>query len=213
MASQWTETDNGLEISIAAVPEDGPDDGHDVTLELLLCFGQALWTKLNHSQRKAWWLLLDGEIGAGVAGEIDEDALKQKKLLLAGRYSASSNRRLELYGAASFAGTVAEYVHSLWHDVTVRLGREFLPAQQLKRRLDLLARWFPRAGAIGSFRSRPVEWHQADQLFFEVMAVNAAAFCSVLVLPQDGHLALCANRSAMWRISVNSLPQSRQAKT
>jgi hypothetical protein len=143
LASQWTETDHDLEISIATVPEDGPDDGHNITLELLLCLGQALWTKLNHSQRKAWWLLLDCEIGAGVSGEIDEEALKQKRLLLASRYSASSSRRLELYGAASFAGTVAEYVHSLWHDVTIRRGRDFLPAQQLKRRLDLLVRWFP----------------------------------------------------------------------
>jgi hypothetical protein len=124
LASQWTQTDHGLEISIAPGPEDRPDDGHDVTLELLLCLGQALWTKLNHSQRKAYWLLLDAEIGAGVDGEIDEVALKQKRLLLAGRYSASSRRRLDLYGAASFAGTAAEYVHCLWHDVVVRSGRD-----------------------------------------------------------------------------------------
>jgi hypothetical protein len=95
LASQWTETDHSLEISIALGPEDHPDDGHDVTLELLLCLGQALWTKLNDNQRKAWWLLLHWEICGGIAGEIDEEALKQKRLLLAGRYSASSNRRLE----------------------------------------------------------------------------------------------------------------------
>jgi hypothetical protein len=78
LASQWTETDHGLKISIALGPEDHPDDGHDVTLELLLCLGQALWTKLNHNQRKAWWLLLDWDICGGIAGEIDEEALKQK---------------------------------------------------------------------------------------------------------------------------------------
>jgi len=143
LASQWIETDRELDISIAAGPTDRPHDEHEVTLELLLCLGQALWTRLDHSRRKAFWLLIDGEIGAGVAGEIDERALKQKQLLLGGRFSATSRRRLDLYGAASFAGTAAEYVHSLWHDVTVRSGRDFLPAQRLKRRLDLLSGWFP----------------------------------------------------------------------
>jgi hypothetical protein len=145
LASQWSETEQGLEISIAAGPHECPHDEHDVTLELLLCFGQALWTKLNHGQRKAYWLLLDREIGAGVTGEIDEDALQQKGLLFLGRYSAASRRRLDLYGAASFAGTAAEYIHCLWHDVTVRSGRDFLPAQALKRRLKLLSVWFPPA--------------------------------------------------------------------
>jgi hypothetical protein len=145
LASQWTDTDLGLEITIAAGPEECPHDQHDVTLDLLLCLGQALWTKLNHNQYKAYWLFLDAEIGAGVPGEIDEVALKQKRLLLSGRYSASSRRRLNLYGAASFAGTAAEYVHCLWHDVILRSGRDVLPAAQLKRRLDLLSGWFPPA--------------------------------------------------------------------
>ena len=139
VASRWSETEGGLEVSVAAAGR----KEHDITLELLVCLGQALWTKLNRSQRNAYWLLLDNEIGAGVIGEIDEDALKQKRLLLSGWHSASSGRRLELYGAASFAGTAAEYIHSLWHDVTVRSGPGFLPARQLKQRLDLLSRWFP----------------------------------------------------------------------
>jgi hypothetical protein len=94
-------------------------------LELLVCLGQALWERLNHSQRKAYWLLLDSEISAGIPGEIDEEALKQKRLLLSSSNSATSRRRLERYGSASFAGTVAEYIHSLWHDVRVRTGSRF----------------------------------------------------------------------------------------
>jgi hypothetical protein len=145
IVSRWNETDHGLEISVAAGTKKRPYDEHDVALEVLLCLGQAMWSKLNARQRKAWWLLLDEEIGSGVPGEIDEDALKQKNTLLSGCYSARSRRRLELYGAASFAGTAAEYVHSLWHDVSIRCGRDFLPARPLKRRLDLLSRWFPPA--------------------------------------------------------------------
>jgi hypothetical protein len=59
-----------------------------------------------------------------VTGEIDELALDEKRALLAGR-----RKRLDRYGGASFAGTAAEYVHSLWHDVTIRTGRDYLPAR------------------------------------------------------------------------------------
>jgi hypothetical protein len=89
-------------------------------------------------------VLVDAELRAGTPGEIDEDALRQKKALLSGRFSATSRRRLERYGAASFAGTAAEYVHC-WHNVTIRSGPDFLPATQLRRRLQLLSRWYPPA--------------------------------------------------------------------
>lgn len=139
ITSRWTLTDTGMEVSLAMTA----GDGHDITLELLVCLGQALWEELSLSRRKAYWLLLDDEIGAGIPGEIDEEALKQKNLLLASRSSATSRRRLERYGSASFAGTAAEYIHSLWHDVSVRTGPRFVPAAQLRRRLELLARWYP----------------------------------------------------------------------
>ena len=139
MSSEWEGTERGLQISLAT----GGLEGHDVALELLMCLGQALWTGLSQSRRKAYWLQVDSEIRAGIPGEIDEHALKEKRLLLSGRVSAASNRRLERYGCASFAGTVAEYIHSLWHDVTIRRGRDFLPAREVGQRLELLHRWYP----------------------------------------------------------------------
>jgi hypothetical protein len=141
VVSRWTDTGRELEIEIATAGR----EGHDVALDLLLCVGQALWTKLTGDQQKAYWLLLDAELRAGIPGEIDEDALRQKKALLSGRFSATSSRRLERYGAASFAGTAAEYIHCLWHDVTIRSGPDFLPAPQLRRRLRLLSQWYPPA--------------------------------------------------------------------
>jgi hypothetical protein len=139
LASQWTATDRGVEVSLAAADR----DEHDIAMEMLLCLGQALWERLPHNQRKAYWLLLDTEIRAGITGEIDEEALREKRALMANRFSAASSRRLERYGGASFAGTAAEYVHCLWHDVEVRSGPDCLPAPQLRRRLELLSRWFP----------------------------------------------------------------------
>jgi hypothetical protein len=139
VASEWTADEREVRISIAT----GDRTNHDVAMELLICLGQALWQKLTSEQCRAYWLLLDSEFQAGVKGEIDEEALKEKRALLGSRISAASDRRLERYGRASFAGTAAEYVHSLWHDVEVVSGPEHLPAQYLRRRLELLASWFP----------------------------------------------------------------------
>jgi hypothetical protein len=137
--SQWSDTSPALEISVAA---DGGEQ-HDVAIDLLVCLGQVLWGRISRGERAAFWKLLDAEISAGVPGEIDEDALAAKRLLLASRANARSVTLLEAYGEAAFAATAAEYVHSLWHDVTVRVGAEHLPPEQLRRRLKLLERWFP----------------------------------------------------------------------
>jgi hypothetical protein len=139
VASRWTITDGGLEVSLATAG----GEAHDVAMELLLCLGQVLWDKLQEAEIRAYWLLLREEIGDGVEGEIDEQALEAKRSLLASRAHANSAAQLLRYGRASFAGTAAEYVHSLWHDVTVRAGPDYLPAPELRRRLELLADWFP----------------------------------------------------------------------
>jgi hypothetical protein len=139
IASQWTETEAGLEVSVMTA---GSED-HDIAMELLVCLGQALWERLSDEELREYWLVLDQEIRAGISGEIDEQALEEKRCLLANRVHARSRRQLTRYGRAAFAGTAAEYVHCLWHEVTTRTGRDYLPAPQLRRRLELLAGWFP----------------------------------------------------------------------
>jgi hypothetical protein len=139
VSSRWIETDTGLEISIMTAER----EDHDIALELLLCIGQALWEKLSDADFRAYWLLLAEEIGAGIKGEIDEQALAEKRSLLASRFRARNPMHLARYGRASFAGTAAEYIHCLWHDVTARMGPDYLPAPPLRRRLEMLARWFP----------------------------------------------------------------------
>jgi hypothetical protein len=138
-SSNWVWTPEGLDIALGT---QGRED-HDVGVELLLCLGEALWEKLEDAETRGYLQLLDAEIRAGVPGEIDEEALRHKSLLLTSRASARSRSRLSRYARASFTGTAAEYMHSLWHDVSVRSGPEHLPADALRRRLALLARWFP----------------------------------------------------------------------
>ncbi len=138
-SSRWRSAGGTLEVELAL---DG-EEPHDLALELLVCLGQALWDVLPRDDWQAYLRLLQAEIEAGVNGEIDETALEEKRRLLSSRLLARSPRRLERYARASFGATFAEYVHSLWHDVTVRTGEEHLPPKWLRKRLELLAAWFP----------------------------------------------------------------------
>jgi hypothetical protein len=139
VTSRWTTTSRGVEASVAT----GGFEEHDVAMELLLCLGQVLWERLSDAELREYWMLLWDEINVGIEGEIDEQALEEKRSLFESRSHASSAGCLARYSRASFAGTAAEYVHCLWHDVTVRSGPDYLPTKPLQGRLKLMARWFP----------------------------------------------------------------------
>ncbi|MGC8792051.1 MAG: hypothetical protein ACP5U2_01510 [Bryobacteraceae bacterium] len=148
--SRWRRAFEGAEIWLAA-----EGDPHDVAMELLLCVGQILWEELSSEERNQWLDRLRREMEAGVTGEIDDLALEAKNRLLADAAAARSVRRLEAYARASFASTAAEYVHCLWHDVTVRTGPEHLPARWLRARLELLQKWFPPDRGYQLFAPEP----------------------------------------------------------
>jgi hypothetical protein len=139
IASRWTAKPGGFEIELMTA---GQED-HDVAMELLLCLGQCLWERLSDHELRSYWTLLSRELEAGIEGEIDEQAYEAKRRLQRSKACARNLGRLLEYGRASFSATAAEYVHSLWHDVTVREGSNHLPAAALRRRLELLRRWFP----------------------------------------------------------------------
>lgn len=139
VASRWRLCKPGLVVSVATADV----EDHDVAMEVLRCLAQALWEKLLPAELNQYGSLLEEEIASGVEAEIDEEALEAKRLLSKSRSHARGMERLADYVRASFAATAAEYVHCLWHDVTVRTGPEFLAPAPLRRRLELLARWFP----------------------------------------------------------------------
>src|SRR6266478_5441742 len=152
VASRWRWGETGVEVEVN-LNETSP---HDCALELLTCLGQALWNSASAEERRAWLELLREEIEAEVEGEIDEGALREKRAMLSSRVLAASPRRMERYAEASFAGTLAEYVHTLWHEVTVQAGPDYLPLLWLRRRFELFSRWFPAARneTPGLFRQR-----------------------------------------------------------
>jgi hypothetical protein len=139
VASRWTTTTGALEVSVTT----RGFEEHDIAMEILVCLGQALWERLTVAELRAYWTILRDEINSGIEGEIDEQALAEKRSLLASPSHAKSALHLESYGYSSFAGTAAEYVHCLWHDVSIRSGANYLPAEPLRRRLELIEQWFP----------------------------------------------------------------------
>jgi hypothetical protein len=151
VASRWTTANDGLRVSVATA---GCEE-HDVAMELLLCLGQALWERLSDGELREYWMLLGDEIDMGIEGEIDEQALEEKRGLFERRSLGNNVKRLRRYGRASFAGTAAEYVHCLWHEVTVRSGPDYLPVPPLRRRLERLAMWFPPNRGYRLFPTTP----------------------------------------------------------
>jgi hypothetical protein len=151
VASRWTVTNDGLEVTVTTA---GIEE-HDVAMELLLCLGQGLWERLSDRELRAYWMLLCEEFSTGIEGEIDEQALEEKRSLFESRSHANNVKRLAGYARASFAGSVAEYVHCLWHEVTVRTGPDYLPVEPLRRRLELMARWFPPNRGYRLFPAAP----------------------------------------------------------
>src|ERR1019366_2199989 len=81
VTSQWTITNSGLEVSVTTT---GVEE-HDVAMELLLCLGQGLWERLSDRELRAYWVLLYDEISMGIEGEIDEQALEEKRTLFKSR--------------------------------------------------------------------------------------------------------------------------------
>jgi hypothetical protein len=139
LSSRWSRSTDCLEIDLAAADS----TAHDCALECLTCLGQVLWEFTTVTERDEWLRVLNAEFLSGVSGEIDEESLRLKRLLLSSKGLARSSRQLSRYAGTAFAGTAAEYVHCLWHDVTLREGPDFLEWHWLRRRLELFDRWFP----------------------------------------------------------------------
>ncbi len=139
LASRWTAEPGSLRIELASAGI----EPHDLAMELLIAIGECAWKRLASADQETWLRLLRAELDSGVAGEIDEDTFELKRALLASHTAASDLGSIARYAAASYAATLAEYVHCLWHEVSVRNGPQHLDAAALRRRLELFARRFP----------------------------------------------------------------------
>jgi hypothetical protein len=118
-------------------------DAHDTGFEFLGSVAELLRARLLDSELADYSRLLEEEVRHGVRGEIDEESLYAKNAYLASLTGRRQRAQFERYRDVSFAGTAAEYIHGLWHDVQIRIGPEHLPVAQLRRRMDLMTKLFP----------------------------------------------------------------------
>lgn len=114
--------------------------------------------KLSDAELRVYWELLHDEIRAAVEGEIDEASIEQKRALFSSPSHGKSALQLTRYGRAASAGTAAGYVHCLWHEVTMREGAKYLPVPALRRRMELMRRWFPPDRGYHLFPARGGSW-------------------------------------------------------
>ncbi len=135
-SSLWLERPEGLHLFLSF----GDASAHDTGFELLAALGELLVPRLSDEEFARYAKLLERELHEGARGEIDEDALEAR------------NSGQEDYVSVSLAGTLAEYMHALWHDVELRHGPEHLPTKFLRRRFDLLRELFPPNPGYNLFR-------------------------------------------------------------
>ena len=135
----WVETSERVNLLLACREV----DAHDTGFEFLASIAELLRARLSIPELAAYDEILDEEIRHGVRGEIDEESLTAKHALLAIRAWRRTRLQYEPYRDISLVSTIAEYMHGLWHDVQIRVGPEHLPLQQLRRRINLMAKLFP----------------------------------------------------------------------
>jgi len=135
----WVETPERINLLLACREL----DAHDTGFEFLGSVAELLRARLVGSELADYSRLLEEEVRQGVRGEIDEEALNAKSAYLASLTGRRQRAHFERYRDVSFAGTAAEYIHGLWHDVQIRVGPEHLPVAQLRRRMNLMAGLFP----------------------------------------------------------------------
>jgi len=135
----WLEQDGWVHIVLACREL----DAHDTGFEFLASVAELLRGKLTPEESERYTLMLEEELSEGIKGEIDEDAYAAKIPLIKTRTAHRRSGQFENYRNISLVGTVAEYLHGLWHDVQIRVGPEHLPLVQLRRRMSLLAEMFP----------------------------------------------------------------------
>jgi len=135
----WLEQDGWVHIVLACREL----DAHDTGFEFLASVAELLRGKLTPEETERYTLMLEEELSEGIKGEIDEDAYAAKIPLIKARTAHRRSGQFENYRNLSLVGTVAEYLHGLWHDVQIRVGPEHLPLVQLRRRMSLLAEMFP----------------------------------------------------------------------
>ena len=135
----WVESSERISLLLACREL----DAHDTGFEFLGSVAELLRPRLADSEVQSFSQLLQEEVRHGVAGEIDEEARSAKRAYMGSMKGRRQNSQFERYRDVALTGTVAEYMHGLWHDVQIQVGPDHLPVAQLRRRMDLMSQFFP----------------------------------------------------------------------
>ncbi|HUY14674.1 MAG TPA: hypothetical protein VMX16_13760 [Terriglobia bacterium] len=136
----WFETETRTNIILACREL----DPHDTGFEFLASIAELARPRLTAEEVEQYSQLVRSELEQDIPGEMDKETLAAKQSLLTKRTSwRHEPEKFDQYRDLSLAGTLAEYMHGLWHDVQIQTGPEHLPLPQLRQRLQWMAKTFP----------------------------------------------------------------------
>lgn len=138
-SSVWIKNESRIDVVLACRGL----DAHDTGWEFLASVADMLLPQLTPEELERYTNLLHEELREGFEGEIDEEALEAKQQLRKRSRRSRTGSEFLKYRDISFTSTCAEYMHGLWHDVQIRIGKEHLPVSALRKRMVLMAQMFP----------------------------------------------------------------------
>lgn len=126
---------------VVAIQDLSPNEYH---YNLYNALASLAWEVTPLETRDAWTQSLKDELKRGVHGEIDEISWQRKNEVLAKQAQPTRDSKLlRDYVRASFIDTMTLFLHGICCDIDVEPSPRQIPSTEIRRRLELLRRFYP----------------------------------------------------------------------
>lgn len=141
----------------------GPDDasillavqdvsGNEIHYNLFNAIATLAWEVATPEIRLAWSKDLKDELRREVHGEIDEASWQKKNELLARQSPPIRDSKIfRDYARLSFIDTATLFLHGICCDIDVEPSPRQVPSSEIRRRLELLRRFYPLGEGFSLF--------------------------------------------------------------
>jgi hypothetical protein len=134
---------------IVAIQDLSPNEYH---YNLFNAVASLAWEVTPLETREAWTQSLKEELKRGVHGEIDEVSWQRKNEVLAKQAQPTRDTKLlRDYVRASFIDTATLFLHGICCDIDVEPSPRQIPSTEIRRRLELLRRFYPLGDGYALF--------------------------------------------------------------
>lgn len=126
--------------------------GNEIHYNLFSAIASLAWEVATADIRTAWAKELKDELRREVHGEIDEASWQKKNELLAKQSPPIRESKLfRDYARVSFIDTLTLFLHGICCDIDVEPSPRQAPSSEIRRRLELLRKFYPLADGFFLF--------------------------------------------------------------